>query len=149
MPDGREAEFDILPSRGSVCILALTESKDVILAAQYRPGPDKVMLELPGGGVEKEDSDITEAAIRELLEETGYQGDIEYVATSYKDAYSQMATHSFVAKNCKKVAEPKLDDFEYIEVVTMPLPEFRKHIKSDELTDTLTAYLGLDHLNLL
>lgn len=148
MPDGREAEYEVIPNNDSVCILAFTESKEVILAVQYRPGPDKLMLELPGGGVEK-DEDIKEAAERELLEETGYKGEIQYITSSYKSAYALETTHSFVATNCRKVAEPQLDDFEYIEVATMSLPEFRKHIKSDELTDTLTAYLGLDHLNLL
>jgi len=69
-PDGSVADWDILAESDTVAILALTRDGRVVLARQYRPGPNRILDELPGGGIDPEESLIT-AAARELLEETG------------------------------------------------------------------------------
>lgn len=148
MPDGKEALFDIVESGVAVCVLALTKTQKVILAQQFRPGPDKILLELPGGGVEKGETPL-EAIERELLEETGYQGNFQFVGTNYNSAYSTMLRHNFVATDCEWQQVVKLDEHEYSEPLEMTLADFRKHLRSGELTDVETGYLGLDFLNLL
>jgi hypothetical protein len=47
------------------------------------------------------------------------------------------------------VQEQQTDQDEFIEVVEMSLEEFRNHLRSGELTDIGTGYLGLDFLKLL
>src|SRR3990167_3484347 len=87
LPDGRVVDFDVKDEGRPVCVLALTTENKVVLAKQFRPGPEKVLLELPGGGIE--DGEEPEDAIRrELLEETGYAGDIKFIGTSLCCAYS-------------------------------------------------------------
>ncbi len=148
LPDGSERDFYLKKEDSPVCVLALTEAKEVILAKQFRPGPKKILLELPGGGIEKDE--IPEDAIaRELLEETGYTGNIKLVTRAYECGYSPMYRYCFVATDCKKVADPKPDDGEFIEVVLLPLGEFRGLLRSGELTDVEVGYLGLDYLGLL
>ena len=148
LPNGKVDDFTIKDERSTVCVLALTGTNEVILAKQFRPGPEGVLLELPGGGLEEGETAL-EAAARELLEETGYAGDIQHVTTCLDCGYSNMRRECFVATNCKKVAEQKLDDTEFIEVVLMPLPDFRTHLKSGKLTDVEVGYLGLDFLGML
>ena len=148
MPDGREEEFVVKDEGKPVCVLALTTDSEVILARQFRPGPEKVLDELPGGMQEKGESAI-DAVKRELLEETGYTGDVQFVGTHFTCAYSNRERQSFVATNCKKVSELTLDENEFIEVVLMSLPEFREHLRSGQLTDVQTGYMGLDYLDLL
>src|SRR5689334_15288255 len=109
LPDGRTADFDIVDGGRVVCILALTVTNQVVLAKQYRPGPEKVLLELPGGGA-NEDEEPLEAARREFLEETGYNGDFQFIGTSLVGGYSTMVRYNFVATNCRKVQEPQLDE---------------------------------------
>lgn len=148
LPDGKESDYYIKKEGPASCVLALTQDNQVILAKQYRPGPKSILLELPGGYVDpNEDPKVTIA--RELLEETGYQGEVEFVTTCLDDAYSTMVRHCFVAKNCKKAAEPNLEKTEFIEITLLPLSEFRRLLQSGQMTDVEVGYLCLDHLSLL
>ncbi len=82
MPDGSQADFYISKEEKPVCVLALTRDKKVILAKQFRPGPNKILMELPGGDMEK--GEIPEKAMaRELLEETGYRGKLKFITRCY------------------------------------------------------------------
>lgn len=148
LPNWSEDTFDIKAEWRAACILALTKANNVILVKQFRPGPEKVLLELPGGSVEFWEEPL-EAAKRELLEETGYTGDVVFVGTSLDDAYSTLLRYNFIAKNCEKISEQNLDSNEFIETVEISLADFRKHIQSGELTDVESGYLCLDFLGLL
>lgn len=48
--NGQESDFYLKAEGEPVCIFALTPDQNVVLAEQFRPGPNKVLLELPGGG---------------------------------------------------------------------------------------------------
>jgi ADP-ribose pyrophosphatase len=148
LPDGRIEEFTIKHEGASVCVLALTSDERVILAKQFRPGPEKVLLELPGGGMERGET-LEQAVRREMLEETGYAGEVVFVTTALDCAYSTAVRHVFVATNCVKVQEPQLDANEFVEIVLMPLSDFRTHLRSGQLSDIEVGYLGLDALGKL
>lgn len=148
LPDGQTKEFDIMKGGRVVCVLALTAAGNVVLVKQFRPGPEKMVLDIPGGGVGALESP-DDAIKRELLEETGYSGEFEFVGTSLFDAYSTRTNYNFVATECVKVQEPSLDETEFIEVVEMPLDQFKQHLKSGNLSDVAAAYAGLVHLGLM
>lgn len=148
LQDGNEEEYYIKNEGKTVAVLALTKDKKVILVKQYRPGPNKILLELPGGVVDSDESVIC-AGARELVEESGYEGDIELVTDLDDDGYSNRLKHCVVATNCKKVAEQKLDETEFINVQLVSINEFRKILRSGRGTDIEIGYLGLDFLNLL
>jgi 8-oxo-dGTP pyrophosphatase MutT (NUDIX family) len=77
LPHGDVANYDIKDQGAVACVLALTPENKVILAQQFRPGPEQLLLEMPGGCVDA--GEAVEAAIRrELLEETGYTGSFHY-----------------------------------------------------------------------
>lgn len=148
LPNNAVAGFEIKREGPTVCVVALTVEGSVILARQFRPGPEAVLLELPGGAVE--DGEKPLAAIqRELLEETGYTGDFQYLGSSFHCAYSTRISHAFVATACHKVAEPKPDAHEAIEVVELPLDAFKEHVRGGRMTDTGAAYRALDFLDAL
>lgn len=148
MPDGREQEYDLLHVGDIVCVFPLTADNKVILAKQYRPGPDCLMLELPGGFCEAGEA-ISLAAHRELLEETGYSGRLSHVSSCSLSAYVIGQRHVFVARDCIKVGEQKLDENEFIEVVEMPVEDFKQILRAGELTDIASGFICLDHLGLV
>ena len=148
LPDGRVLDYAVKKEGIVVCILPITDKNEVVLFKQFRQGPEKVLIELPGGGIENGEKPM-DAAIRETLEETGYVGNFKFIGTSLDCAYSTLVRYNFVATNCKKVQEPQLDENEFGEVILMSLKDFRKHLRSGELTDVESGYLGLDYLNLL
>lgn len=69
MPSGEESDWEILDGGRTVAVVAVAEDGRVVVVRQFRPGPARVLLELPGGCVDPGES-IVEAAARELLEET-------------------------------------------------------------------------------
>jgi ADP-ribose pyrophosphatase len=150
LPDGAQAPFDIMIGMQTAAAFALTSDKKVIIAQQFRPGPQLVMPELPAGLIEK--GEEPQAAMeRELLEETGYTaGTLTYLGPTHKDAYSNTVHHIFVATDCVKTTDTLvLDPTEFIEPILVPLDEFRKIMKKGLLTNTTAAYMGLDYLGLL
>lgn len=146
LPAGDAADFEILDQPDNAAVLALTPAREVILVEEFRPGPEAVLLELPGGVVEPGQAPI-EAARAELLEETGYEGDLAQVGTLLKDAYATNVKHVFVATECRRVADPEHP--ELTTPVVMPLEAFRDHLRQGRLTDADAAYLALDASGLL
>jgi ADP-ribose pyrophosphatase len=146
LPGGQTADFEVLEGRDTVAVFALTEDEEVILAREFRPGPEELVLELPGGLVD-EGRTPAEAARLELLEETGYEGAMVAVGTMLADAYSTHTKHAFAATGCRRIREPA--EGELTEPVLVSLAEFRDHLRGGRLTDVDAGYRALDHLGLL
>jgi ADP-ribose pyrophosphatase len=148
LPDGKESDFYIQKAGDVVCVMALTRDNMVIMAKQYRPGPNEILSELPGGSVDAGE-DPTKAIERELREETGYKGTVQFVTICFDDAYSTRKRYCFVATECEKVAEPKTGETEFVELELMSLNDFRNLLRTGKMTDVEVGYLGLDFLKLL
>lgn len=71
---GREHDFYVLESPAWVNVVALTPDRRMILVEQFRHGTNTVELEIPGGVCDPGENDPVQTAIRELREETGYEG---------------------------------------------------------------------------
>jgi ADP-ribose pyrophosphatase len=117
---------------GIVAIVAITDDAEIVLVEQHRPPIGKSCIELPAGlagdlGAE----DLKTAAIRELLEETGYEaGKMVELGTGTTSAgmSGEMIT-MFVATELKKVSDGGGDGSENITVHLVDgakLPEFLK-----------------------
>lgn len=149
MPDGVVRDYYVRLEKRGTCTLAITSDNRVVTIPQFRPGPNRILRELPGGQVD-EGEDPRDAAVRELLEETGYAGEAQtWVGKWQADAYSQMDRTIIIVKNAKKVAEPVLEDTEFGEVELVDVVDFTRQVRAGELTDTAGAMLALDQLGLL
>ncbi|MEU0676118.1 NUDIX hydrolase [Streptomyces sp. NPDC006172] len=148
LPSGAVDVFSIRQDRSSVAVLALTVTGEVLVTRQFRPGPGRLVHELPGGYIEDGETPAA-AAERELLEETGYAGDLEVVGSCFADSYSSAVRFCAVSRNCTREQSPRPDSTEFMEVSEVSLPELRRLLRSGDVTDVDLAYIGLDALGLL
>jgi ADP-ribose pyrophosphatase len=147
-PDGKTTTYDIVYPDGQLfaCVIAVTKDRKVIVAREFCPGPELTMDELPGGYVDAGE-DIETAARREFQEETGYvPGTLKYLGGFHKDKYLNATWHAFLATDCVKSVEQKLEEEEFIEVVELPVEEFLKNAKNDKMTDHAAVLLAYDEL---
>ena len=70
-PDGSMIKRIVIAHPGAVAVVPLI-GEDIVLVEQYRAAADDLVLEIPAGKLEREDTSAHTAARRELLEETGY-----------------------------------------------------------------------------
>ncbi len=148
LPDGSESDFFIKNESDACGVLAFTKDGKIIITKQYRPGPDEVVYDLPGGYVDK--GETPEMGIkRELLEETGYSGNFQFVTSCIDSSYSTQKIHCFVATDCESVAKPALEHGEILDVELLEVAQYRELLKSGKCNDIEIGYLCLDYLNLL
>jgi ADP-ribose pyrophosphatase len=67
-------DFFVIESVDWVNVVAVTPQQELVMIEQYRHGSNTVELELPGGMIDPRDASPEAAGIRELREETGYEG---------------------------------------------------------------------------
>ncbi len=137
-------DFYIVEGGELVAILAI-DNNNVLLVQQYRHAVRDVTLDLPGGGIE-EGEYPTEAARRELAEETGMiAGHLEKLLSYYPDSGRTACTkHIFLATDLTKDTENfyHQDSGEDIHVVSVSLPDVLEKMKSGELKEA-TLRIGL------
>lgn len=148
LPNGVVDTFIIDDAKNSVQIFPITDDQKVICVMQFRPGSEKVEIELPGGGLEKGENHET-GAYRELLEETGFKGDLTYLGGVTYSPYSTGIRHMYMSTGCKKVAPLDLDPNEFLSVKVVPLEAFMELIRKGQVRGTDLSYMALDKLGLL
>ena len=131
-------------SDGSAAIvLPITEDNKVILAIEPRVFTEKTVdVGVPAGYIEEGEEAVV-AAQRELLEETGYYSDnLLEIGKFYQDqGCSEALNHYFIAQNCVKVTDQKLDESEFIKFVEVSLDELYELYNSGYITGLNSAYL--------
>lgn len=150
-PDGVEHEFDTIGTVGSqvAAVVALTEDNRVIIAEQFRTGPECIMQDLPGGMVDPGETPL-DAARREMIEETGYEvGSIEYLGMACDDGYSNVERHFFLARDCKKIGDQQLEHAEEIELKLLTVSEVLHNARTNRMSDALAVYYASDELKKL
>jgi len=127
--------------------IALTKDKKVIVASQFRPGPEEILEEIPGGGVDK--GEAPEVAVkRELLEETGYiPGKLEYLGKACRDAYSNEEFHYFLATDCVPHKDgQQTEETEHINVKLISIDQLLQNGREGKMSDTEALFLAYEKL---
>jgi len=148
-PDGEEQSFTTFYKTGgeSIAVIALTKENQVIIARQFRPGPELVFDELPGGFAE-EGEELQSAALREFSEETGYTTDapLEYLGEVYRDAYSNNRNRYYLARDCYQVSKQQLDHGEYVEITMISIDNLIANAKDAKMSDAAAVLLAYETL---
>lgn len=150
LPDGKVADFTIVDYRpGAALVIGLTPEGKFIVAREFRPGPERIMYELPGGFIDAGE-DPKDAAAREFREETGYTSDnLELLGTLARDAYVEGDYYYYLARECKLLDKsPEHGEHEFIEVVEITAEEMLDNVVNGRITDPGGALLALRKLGL-
>ena len=122
-PEGCEHDFFVINNRKNwIQCLAITGNKELVLVSQYRIGNNDITLELPGGGIEDNES-VEQAAFRELREETGFAGEQPMLLYSCNPNPATLTNrvYFFLIRNCKKIYDTQFDTAEDLRTHLLPL----------------------------
>lgn len=143
LPDGRVMpNYYVLEFPDWANIVPVTEDNKIVLVEQYRHATNEVCLEIPGGSTDPHTKeDPKKAAVRELMEETGYvPDDVRLIGVHRPNpAMQNNSMHTYIGFGCRKLHEPKLDPFEDIQVVTKSIPEVVDLIFSGKINHSIVV----------
>jgi ADP-ribose pyrophosphatase len=136
LPDGRVIEDYLqVAMRSFALVFAETADHLVLCFRQYRHGPRRVGLALPGGGIGPDETPA-EAAQRELLEETGYASkdwrELGRLAVNGNQGCGECFV--FRATVCTKVSEPAPDDIEEMRLEPLTREQLLVALAAGEFT---------------
>lgn len=121
--DGTKKTFEKLKRKDSVNVLPITEEGKILILHEEQPG-ETPYITIPGGQIEP-DEDPATAGRRELLEESGYIGEkMDLWMTVEPYSKIDWTVTTFIARNCKRVAEPKPDQGERIVTQEVSFDEY-------------------------
>lgn len=147
LPDGGEAEREIVARGEASAILPINSEGDIVFVRQYRHGLGGMSLEIPAG-VMDEGEDPIKCAKRELEEETGFiAGTIEHMFSMHTTVgFCDEVIHIYKGENFTQ-GKQNLDDDEFLEILVYSVKQAFDMIKSGKITDSktiaaITAYIA-------
>ena len=136
LPDGRDRQYDLVNHRNSVTIIPIDADGNIFFVRQYRMGSENILLELPAGVMDKNESPKT-CAEREVREETGMGAKkITKIGSIYlAPGYSNELNYIFLAE---ELFEDPLqqDDDEFLSIHAYSQGEVRQFIRTGEIKDS-------------
>ncbi|MEG6522398.1 NUDIX hydrolase [Desulfotomaculum sp. 1211_IL3151] len=138
LPNGKEGAREVVEFSQAVAVVALKDNKDVLFVSQYRYPVGEVLIEIPAGKLDREESP-EQCARRELQEETGYTAKhMEKICEFYTTpGFSNELMHIFFATGLTE-GEQNPDEDEFVKVSEVPYAEAVKMIGDGKLRDGKT-----------
>jgi len=146
---GEEHDFYVLESVNWVNVIALTPDRQLVMVEQYRFGSGTVELEVPGGMMDPGETDPVATAIRELREETGYEGENARLLGRIwsNPAILTNRTFTVLIENCRLRHEVNFDGAEDLATRLVPAAEMPRLVAEEKIGHSLVA-VALYHFDL-
>ena len=131
-------------------VIAVTPDKELVMVEQFRHGSDTIELEIPGGMMDAGESSPVATGIRELREETGYEGENARVIGDILPNPAIMANtcYTILVENCRLRHAIALDHSEDIITRLVPIADLRDLVRARRIRHSLVV-VALYHFELL
>ncbi len=138
LPDGREAEREVVHHWGAVGIVPLVERRELVLVEQYRHAPGESLMEIPAGKL-LPGEDPLECAKRELEEEVGMKaGRWGFLCRFYTSpGFSNEMLHLYLAEELYE-GDACPDDDEFLKVHKLTLEKAYAMVREGSVRDSKT-----------
>ncbi len=135
---GTEYVRTVIDAPDWVNVVPITTRGEVVLVRQFRFGTWSNHLEIPGGMVDPGE-DPRAAAMRELVEETGFRPK-ETIALGWSHpnpALQANKLHSYLCTGCEDVGAMRQDSSEDLRVELVPRSELKALVRAGQITHSL------------
>jgi ADP-ribose pyrophosphatase len=146
---GREHEFYVIDSVNWVNVLALTAARELVMVEQYRHGSGTVELEIPGGMMDPGEASPVATAVRELREETGYEGEnARLIGRIFANpAIMTNTCFTVLIENCRPQHAVELDHGEDLATRLVPATDLPRLVAGERIQHSLVV-VALYHFDL-
>lgn len=143
-PDGNPSIYGVVEFHGCVGVLPIDADGNVHLVGQFRYPLQQYSWEIPEGGCHPGESPL-EAAARELQEETGFVGKLQWLGTSHlSNSVSDELAHYFLATELV-AGKANPEGSEKLEHLVVPFAEALRMVLHSEITDSLSQIVILHY----
>ena len=146
---GAEHDFYVIDSVNWVNVVAVTPDQQLVMIEQYRHGSNTVELEIPGGMMDAPDASPVATGIRELREETGYEGKDALVIGKVFPNPAIMSNTCFtvLVENCRSIHSVEFDHGEDLVTRLMPVADAPRLVAEGKIAHSLVV-VALYHFEL-
>jgi ADP-ribose pyrophosphatase len=138
---GESHDFYIIEAVNWVNVIPITTDGKIVMVEQYRHGSDTIELEIPGGMMDEGETDPVATGVRELREETGYEGkNARLIGQTYPNpAIMNNVCYTVLVEQCVCKHPLKFDETEDIHVVLIDPSEIPHLIQSNRIGHSLVV----------
>jgi 8-oxo-dGTP pyrophosphatase MutT (NUDIX family) len=124
-----------------VNVIAVTPDRHLVMVEQYRHGSTTVELEIPGGMIDPKDASPAAAALRELREETGYEGDNPRLLGRVFPNPAIMSNTCFtvMVENCRCLHPVQFDHGEDLATRLVPIADLPQLVATGKIQHSLVV----------
>ena len=142
-------DFFVIDSVNWVNVIAVTPDQQLVMVEQYRHGSDTIELEIPGGMMDAGDGSPEKTALRELREETGYEGENPRLIGQIFPNPAIMSNVCFTVliENCHCLHPVEFDHGEDLITRLVPIADFPKLVAEGKILHSLVV-VALFHFEL-
>jgi ADP-ribose pyrophosphatase len=134
LPNGRTTVREIVVHPDVVAVLPVLEDDRIVLVRQYRKAADRVLLEVPAGGIDGDETP-EEAVRREMIEETGYRVGAVRLLNRFFTSPGYTSEFMYLYEATQLQPGEPTEEIDQIEVVLLSLEEAIECMNAGEIAD--------------
>jgi ADP-ribose pyrophosphatase len=146
---GHKQDFYVIECVDWVNVIAVTPNRELVMVEQYRHGTNTVELEIPGGIMDAKDASPVATGVRELREETGYEGvNARLLASVFANpAIMNNTCHTVIVEDCSLKHPVEWDSGEDLVTRLVPIAEVPSLVATGKIRHPLVV-AALYHFDL-